>query len=58
MVDMAALKALCKPEWIAITEHARLRLVERGIAVSDIISCKRPGRSLRSTRTINLFPAV
>lgn len=39
MIDIGQLRALNRPEQIAITEHARRRLVERGISVNDIIRC-------------------
>ena len=57
MVDLAALKALCKPERIAITEHARLRLVERGITVSDIISCIASGEIIEQYEDDKPFPS-
>ncbi len=43
MINLCDLKALAKPEKIAITEHARKRLVERKISVSDIIHCISKG---------------
>lgn len=55
MVDIASLKALCMPERIAITEHARLRLVERGITVSDIISCIASGEIIEQYEDDNPF---
>ncbi len=38
MVIIEQLKALNKPENIAITEHARIRLYERKISIDDIVS--------------------
>ncbi len=43
MVDIELLKRINRPEQIAITEHARIRLVERGITVNDIIECINSG---------------
>ncbi len=37
MIMIEQLKALNKPENIAITEHARLRLYERSISIDDIV---------------------
>lgn len=39
MIDINSLKSFNRPEKIAITEHARKRLVERGITVNDIVKC-------------------
>ena len=56
-MDLAALKALCKPDRIAITEHARLRLVERGITVSDIICCIASGEIIEQYEDDKPFPS-
>lgn len=57
MIDIAQLRALNKPEQIAITEHARLRLVERGISVSDIIQCIDTGEIIRQYEDDQPFPS-
>ncbi len=56
-MDIVTLKALCKPERIAITEHARLRLFERGIMVSDIISCIASGEIIEQYEDDKPFPS-
>lgn len=38
MITIEQLKALNKPENIAITEHARIRLYERKIGIDDIVN--------------------
>lgn len=38
MITIEQLKTLNKPESIAITEHARIRLYERNISIDDIIN--------------------
>lgn len=43
MIDIELLRKLNKPERIAVTEHARQRLLERGIAINDIIRCIAEG---------------
>lgn len=58
MIDIESLRKLNSPEHIAITEHARQRLVERGIKVNDIVQCINAGKSLNSTKMINRFPAA
>jgi hypothetical protein len=37
MITIEQLKALNKPENIAITEHARICLYERNISIDDIL---------------------
>lgn len=39
MIDINTLKALNRLENIIITEHARIRLLERKIYVIDIVNC-------------------
>lgn len=39
MIDISELRSMNRLEKIAITEHARLRLFERGITVSDVMMC-------------------
>ena len=46
MVDIESLRKLNRPEHIAITEHARQRLIERGISVNDI----RPLAKIKTER--------
>lgn len=46
-MDIEELRALNKPEHIAITEHARRRLVERGVSVNDIIRCIDTGEIIK-----------
>ena len=47
MIDIESLRKLNRPEQIAITEHARQRLLERGIAVSDIVRCIAKGEIIK-----------
>lgn len=37
MITIEQLNAINKPENIAITEHARIRLYERNISIDDIV---------------------
>ena len=39
MIDISELRSMNQPEKIAITEHARIRLFERGITVNDVMLC-------------------
>ncbi len=47
MIDIEQLRTLNKAEQIAITEHARRRLIERGICVNDIIRCIDTGEIIK-----------
>ncbi len=57
MIDIEQLRALNKAEQIAITEHARLRLVERGISVNDIIRCIDTGEIIKQYEDDKPFPS-
>ena len=57
MIDIGQLRALNRPEQIAITEHARRRLVERGIAVNDIIRCIDTGEIIKQYEDDKPFPS-
>ncbi len=57
MIDIEQLKALNKAEQIAITEHARRRLVERGISVNDIIRCIDTGEIIKQYEGDKPFPS-
>lgn len=56
-MDIEELRALNKPEHIAITEHARRRLVERGISVNDIIRCIDTGEIIKQYEDDKPFPS-
>ena len=47
MIDIDSLRRMNKPEHIAITEHARQRLIERGITVNDIVKCISTGEIIK-----------
>ncbi len=47
MVTIEQLKALNKPESIAITEHARIRLYERNISIDDIVNGINTGEIIK-----------
>ena len=57
MIAIEQLRALNRPEQIAITEHARRRLVERGIAVNDIIRCIDTGEIIKQYEDDKPFPS-
>lgn len=57
MIDITQLRALNKVEQIAITEHARRRLIERGISVGDIIRCIETGEVIKQYEDDKPFPS-
>ena len=57
MIDIEKLRELNTAEHIAITEHARLRLVERGIFVSDIVQCIETGEIIKQYEDDKPFPS-
>lgn len=57
MIDIKQLRSLNSAERIAITEHARLRLIERGITVNDIIQCIETGEVIEQYENDKPFPS-
>ncbi len=57
MIDIESLRKLNSLEHIAITEHARQRLIERGITVSDIIRCIAEGEIIKQYEDDKPFPS-
>ena len=47
MITIEQLKVLNKPENIAITEHARIRLYERNISIDDIVNGINTGEIIK-----------
>ena len=47
MITIEQLKALSKPENIAIIEHARTRLHERNISIDDIVNGINTGEIIK-----------
>lgn len=57
MINITQLRALNKAEQIAITEHARRRLIERGISVNDILRCIDTGEIIKQYEDDKPFPS-
>lgn len=57
MIDIDELRKLNRPEQIAITEHARRRLGERGILVDDVINCIKLGEIIKQYEDDKPFPS-
>lgn len=58
MINMETLRSMNRPEQIAITEHARQRLVERGITVRDITHCIASGEIIEQYERDRSFPSA
>lgn len=58
MISMETLRSMNRPEKIAITEHARQRLVERGITVRDIMRCIATGEIIEQYEHDRPFPSA
>ena len=56
-MEIEQLRMMNKAEQIAITEHARLRMVERGITVNDIIRCIDTGEIIEQYENDKPFPS-
>ena len=57
MIDIDTLKALNNPDRIILTEHARIRLIERGINAKDIISGIDTGEVIKQYEDDLPFPS-
>ncbi len=57
MIDIEALKSLNQLKQISVTEHARIRLIERGIVIDDIINCIRTGKIIKQYEDDKPFPS-
>lgn len=56
-IEIEQLKKRNRVEQIAITEHVRRRLVERGITVGDIIQCIETGEIIKQYEDDKPFPS-
>ena len=57
MIDIETLKSLNHINQIAITEHARIRLTERGILVDHVINCINSGEIIKQYEDDKPFPS-
>ena len=57
MLNIETLKSLNNINNIAVTEHARIRLIERGIVINDIISCIVSGEIIKQYEDDKPFPS-
>ncbi len=57
MITIEQLETLNKPESIAITEHARIRLYERNISIDDIVNGINTGEIIKQYPDDKLLPS-
>ena len=57
MIDIYNLRRINSAERITLTEHARMRLVERGILIEDIVSCIANGEIIKQYEDDKPFPS-
>lgn len=57
MIDIETLKSINTINNIAITEHARIRLIERGITINDVVNCITSGEIIRQYEDDTPFPS-
>lgn len=57
MIDIELLRRINKIENIIVTEHARIRLVERNITMQDIIKCIDSGEIIKQYEDDKPFPS-
>lgn len=56
-IDIETLRGLNSTDRIAITEHARRRLTERGIFIGDIVRCIKTGEIIKQYEDDRPFPS-
>lgn len=56
MIDIGELRKINKPENIMLTEHARIRLIERNITMQDVIRCIESGEIIKQYEDDKPFP--
>lgn len=57
MINIDDLKKMNSAEHYAVTEHAKLRLSERGIKLKDVINCVENGEILEQYETDKPLPS-
>ena len=56
VIDIGELRKINKPENIMLTEHARIRLIERNITMQDVIKCIESGEIIKQYEDDKPFP--
>lgn len=57
MIDIKTLKSLNSINNITVTEHARIRLIERGIVINDVVRCIASGEIIKQYEDDKPFPS-
>lgn len=57
MIDIDELRKINQSENIILTEHARIRLIERNIKMQDVINCIETGEIIKQYEDDKPFPS-
>jgi len=57
LLNITDLQNLCRDDSMAITKHARQRLVERGISIDDVQNAIRTGELIKQYEDDKPFPS-
>lgn len=57
MIDISELRRANNPRNILLTEHARVRLIEREITIQDVIHCIEVGEIIKQYEDDKPFPS-
>ncbi|MCL1820068.1 MAG: DUF4258 domain-containing protein [Oscillospiraceae bacterium] len=57
MLNIADLRNLCCDKSIAVTKHARIRLIERGITIGDVQNAAQTGEIIKQYEDDAPFPS-
>ena len=57
MIDIYKLRKINRLENIILTEHARIRLIERNIKMQDVIKCIETGEIIKQYEEDKPFPS-
>ena len=57
MIDIKEVKQIAKLSRIVLTEHARIRLIERSITIEDVVSYIRSGEIIEQYENDKPFPS-
>lgn len=57
MIDILELRKINQPENMVLTEHARMRLIERNIKIGDVIKCIETGEIIKQYEDDKPFPS-
>lgn len=57
MIDIEEIKKINCAEKLVLTEHGRVRLIERGITIDDVVACIENGEIIEQYEDDKPFPS-